>query len=218
MLTAIKNRISSKRAELDALSAEGGSLRSDQHGVTIIELMIVIAVAALILVLVLVAAPALRQNAQNGQRLNDKGALVGQLTQNAANNNNQYPDLTKFNAEVLAQVSPAIYETAAATGKTTTLATNIPVVPTIIYHERIPATDTQAKLNTAMALQAYPSEDEIHIIVGVKCLGSDLTNGGYEPGDAGVAYVGGDLLLASSRVFVVVYQLAGEGKASCEDN
>ena len=191
---------------------------SDQSGVTIIELMIVIAVAALILVLVLVAAPALRQNAQNGQRINDKGALVGQLTQNAANNNNQYPDLAKFNAEVLAQVSPAIYETAAAIPRTTALATNIPVVPTIVYHERIAATDTQMKLNTAMLLQNYPSEDEIHIIVGVKCKAAELTNGGYEPGDTGVGYAAGDLELASSRVFVAVYQLAGESKASCEDN
>ena len=91
------------------------ALNEEQSGVTIVELMIVIAVAALIIVLVLVAAPALQRNARNTQRRNDIGAIRGQLTTVANNNNNDYPELSTFSGDVLAQIDQAIYQSGNST-------------------------------------------------------------------------------------------------------
>ena len=214
MVSIIKSKLLEKRTEL----ARAKSLNKNESGVTIVELMIVVAVAALIIVLVLVAAPALQRNARNSQRRNDIGAIKGQLTTVVANNNGQYPTLANFNRDILGQIEQGVYEDDVAITKTTTLATNTPVAPTIVYWERTSTQTTQALLNTAMALQSYPNQDEVHVIVGVQCQALELSAGGLEPGDAGVAYTAGDILLASSRTYAFIYQLEGEATARCEDN
>ena len=214
MVSIIKNKLSEKRAGL----ARAESFNKNQSGVTIVELMIVVAVAALIIVLVLVAAPALQRNARNSQRRNDIGAIKGQLTTVVANNNGQYPDLSNFNTDVLGQIDQGLYTDDAATAKTAALGTVVPVEPTIIYWERTTTQTTQALLDTAMALQSYPSMDEVHVIVGVKCLSLELNGGGLEPGAPVDAYTAGDLVLATSRTASFIYQLEAEDAARCEDN
>ena len=96
------------------------SLLKKQAGFTIVEVMIVIGIGALIIVLVLVAAPALQRNARNTQRRNDVNSLKAQLLTVTNNANGVYPDLNKFNTDVLAQIKPSIYK---ATGAGNAVAT-----------------------------------------------------------------------------------------------
>ena len=223
MLTVIKNRISSKRAELDALSAEGGSLRSDQHGVTIVELMIVIAVAALIIVLVLVAAPALQRNARNTQRRNDIGAIRGQLTTVFTNNNNTYPVSGVFGTDILGQVEQAIYKNDTPVAGWTT-AKAIPGEEVVRYAVTRPGTTpvtTETGLDGETAKQSLPGPDELHVFVGVQCGDAQLAGGNPTlpaSATAATAYVAADLNIATLKTVAFVYQLEGETTARCEDN
>jgi len=61
------------------------------HGFTIIEVMIVLAIAGLILAIVFLAVPALQRNARNNSRRNDVSHFIGLINEYEANNNGQLP-------------------------------------------------------------------------------------------------------------------------------
>jgi prepilin-type N-terminal cleavage/methylation domain-containing protein len=63
------------------------SKNRQQHGFTIIEVMIVLAIAGLILLIVFLAVPALQRNARNTQRRNDAGQISAAIATYEANTN-----------------------------------------------------------------------------------------------------------------------------------
>ena len=65
--------------------------------------------------------------------------------------------------------------------------------------------------------KAYPSLDELHVVVGVSCGTAVLAGGNTGIGDANL-YQPGELEYASQRNVAFVYQLEGETQARCVDN
>ncbi len=84
------------------------SVKKDEKGFTIIEVMIVLAIAALILVVVLVAIPQLQRNQRNQARQSVTSRVVAELGNYAGNNNGRYPQnqtqLDEFEARYLGNV------------------------------------------------------------------------------------------------------------------
>ena len=223
---------------------KSNKLNKKESGFTIVEVMIVIGIGALIIVLVLVAAPALSRSSRNTQRRNDIGSIKGQLLIVTNNANNEYPSLTKFNSDVLAQIKPSIYKAGAAGNTVATPAHCTPASAGATSSDCADGTigspaavGTWVAATTTGALQAkagelkiaylsalpiiknyaFPGPDELHIFVGASCGSSELSGGNTKIGQANL-YVDTDLTKTSQRHVAFVYQLEGQEKAQCEDN
>ncbi len=62
------------------------TLKKNNSGFTIIEVLIVLAIAGLILLVVFLAVPALQRNARNTSRKSDVSALLAAVTEDSSNN------------------------------------------------------------------------------------------------------------------------------------
>ena len=207
MVSIIKSKLSEKRTEL----ARAKSLNKNESGVTIVELMIVVAVAALLLVLVLVAAPALQRSGANTTRRNDIGAIRGQIQAAATSNNGALPAAGAvaggFDKTVLAQIKPGLYNVKIAP---TALITGANAKGTVYYQ------DTGFTVTTILTY-TLPNPDSVHIIVGWKCGTVAFANGNLDSA-ATNKYILNNLVVATSRVFAIIYQLEGEDIPTCEDS
>ncbi len=67
------------------------SLRKNNKGFTIIEVLIVLAIAGLIMLIVFLAVPALQRNSRNTQIRNSAAAMLGGVNEYVSNNNGQLP-------------------------------------------------------------------------------------------------------------------------------
>jgi prepilin-type N-terminal cleavage/methylation domain-containing protein len=65
------------------------SIKTNQKGFTIIEVLIVLAIAALILMIVFLAVPALQRNQRNNARNNDAARVSAAITDCLSNRNGQ---------------------------------------------------------------------------------------------------------------------------------
>lgn len=70
------------------------TLKKNQKGFTIIEVLIVLAIAGLIVLIVFLAVPSLQRNSRNTQRKNDVSQLLGAVTEFSNNNNGKIPTAT----------------------------------------------------------------------------------------------------------------------------
>ena len=207
MVSIIKSKLLEKRVEL----ARAKSLNKNESGVTIVELMIVVAVASLLLVLVLVAAPALQRSGANATRRNDIGAIRGQIQAAATSNNGALPlagtAAGQFDQAVLAQIKPSLYNVSVAPSS---LSTTADVKGTVYYQA--------SGLSTSNILTyTLPNPDSVHIVVGWKC-GTVAFPAGNLDSAATNLYIASNLVVATSRVFAIIYQLEGEAIATCEDS
>jgi len=66
-------------------------LKKQNHGFTIIEVMIVLAIAGLIMVIVFIAVPQLQRNQRDNARQNAVNRLHAELDTYAGNNSGRYP-------------------------------------------------------------------------------------------------------------------------------
>jgi len=73
----------------------------NQHGFTIIEVVLVLAIAGLIFLIVFLALPQLQRSQRDTQRQSDVGRTLSSMETYAANNNGQYPpeDATFLNGQ-----------------------------------------------------------------------------------------------------------------------
>lgn len=85
-------------------------LKNNQHGFTIIEVMIVLVIAAVILLIVFLAVPALQRNSRNTQRKNDAANILAAINEYSSNNNGQLPNSTQFTNDVLPNLNTGFYD------------------------------------------------------------------------------------------------------------
>ncbi len=70
------------------------SLKKNNRGFTIIEVLIVLAIAGLILLIVFLAVPALQRNSRNTQSKNEAASILGAVSEFTNNNNGKLPAST----------------------------------------------------------------------------------------------------------------------------
>lgn len=63
------------------------TIKTNEKGFTIIEVLIVLAIAGLIMVIVFLAVPALQRNSRNTQRSNDASRTIAAINECTTNNN-----------------------------------------------------------------------------------------------------------------------------------
>lgn len=100
------------------------TIKKDEKGFTIIEVLIVLAIAALILLIVFLAVPALQRNSRNNTRNNDAARISASVTECLSNRNGQTGSCDTagevgFNAGDYGEITTLTYSAAAPTNTTT---------------------------------------------------------------------------------------------------
>jgi prepilin-type N-terminal cleavage/methylation domain-containing protein len=85
------------------------TLKKNNRGFTIIEVMIVLVIAAVIILLVFLAVPALQRNSRNTQRKEDVSKILAAVNEWSTNNNGALPTTAAQQTEALANAQLGIY-------------------------------------------------------------------------------------------------------------
>ncbi len=129
------------------------SLKKNNKGFTIIEVLIVLAIAGLILLIVFLAVPALQRNSRNTQRKNDAARVLSIISEYQSNNGGKIPSRSTMS------------------GSTATLDQGASTATTTVEVSQFDTVTVQGTVPTPV------NESTVYVITGATCSGNTPQTG-----------------------------------------